>query len=160
MWDKCSLTRNWICCPCSGRWNLNHWITRRRPVTFFFPSWYCHLCCEHQKASGNNLKASRRGWEPCSAGHVFRRERGTSFDLLASGLLRWLIGKEPTCQCRRHGRPGFDPWVWKIPWRGHGKPLQDSCLENPTDEEALAGYSPWGCKESDMTEHAQDQGQA
>ena len=24
-------------------------------------------------------------------------------------------GKEPTCQCRRHKRPGFDPWVRKIP---------------------------------------------
>ena len=30
------------------------------------------------------------------------------------GLPRWLSGKEPTCQCRR---PGFDPWVRRIPWR-------------------------------------------
>ena len=26
-------------------------------------------------------------------------------------------GKEPTCQCRRHKRHGFDTWVGKIPWR-------------------------------------------
>ena len=26
-------------------------------------------------------------------------------------------GKEPTCQCRRCKRHGFDPWVRKIPWR-------------------------------------------
>ena len=26
-------------------------------------------------------------------------------------------GKDPTCQCKRHERPGFDPWVGKIPWR-------------------------------------------
>ena len=26
-------------------------------------------------------------------------------------------GKEPTCQCRRHKRHGYDPWVRKIPWR-------------------------------------------
>ena len=26
-------------------------------------------------------------------------------------------GKEPTCQCRRHKRSGFNPWVGKIPWR-------------------------------------------
>jgi len=26
-------------------------------------------------------------------------------------------GKEPACQCRRHERSGFDPWVGKIPWR-------------------------------------------
>ena len=26
-------------------------------------------------------------------------------------------GKEPTCQCRRHKRPGFNPWFRKIPWK-------------------------------------------
>ena len=26
-------------------------------------------------------------------------------------------GKEPACQCRRHKRQGFDPWVRKILWR-------------------------------------------
>ena len=26
-------------------------------------------------------------------------------------------GKEPTCQCRRHRRRGFDRWIVKIPWR-------------------------------------------
>ena len=26
-------------------------------------------------------------------------------------------GKEPTCQCRRCKKRGFDPWVGKIPWR-------------------------------------------
>ena len=25
-------------------------------------------------------------------------------------------GKEPACQCRRHKRREFDPWVRKIPW--------------------------------------------
>ena len=27
-----------------------------------------------------------------------------------------------------------DPWVGTIPWRGHGNPLQYSCLENPIEE--------------------------
>ena len=27
---------------------------------------------------------------------------------------KWLSGKESACQCRR---PGFNPWVGKIPWR-------------------------------------------
>ena len=31
-------------------------------------------------------------------------------------------GKEPTCQCRRHKRSGFDPWVGKIPWRKAWQP--------------------------------------
>ena len=35
-------------------------------------------------------------------------------------------GKEPTCQCRRHKRLGFNPWVRKIPGGGHGSPLQST----------------------------------
>ena len=34
----------------------------------------------------------------------------------------------------------------------HGNPLQYCCLENPHGQRSLAGYSPWGCKESDITE--------
>ena len=34
-------------------------------------------------------------------------------------------------------RPGFDPWVKKIPWRRNDNPLQYSCLENPMDRGAL-----------------------
>ena len=33
-------------------------------------------------------------------------------------------------------------------------PLQDSCLENPHGQRSLAGYSPWGGRELDMTEVA------
>ena len=56
-------------------------------------------------------------------------------------------GKEPACQCRRCKRRGFDPWVRKewlptpvfLPGESHG-------------QRSLAGYSPQGCKELDMTE--------
>ena len=36
---------------------------------------------------------------------------------------------------------------------GHGNPFQYSCLENPMDKRSLLGYSPWGGKELDTTEH-------
>ena len=37
---------------------------------------------------------------------------------------------------------------------GKGNPLQYSCLGTPMDKRgSQATYSPWGCKESDMTEH-------
>ena len=35
---------------------------------------------------------------------------------------------------------------------GYGNPLQYSCLENPRGQRSLVGYSPWGCKEQDITE--------
>ena len=38
------------------------------------------------------------------------------------------------------------------PGEGNGNPLQYSRLENPHGQRSLAGYSPWGHKESDTTE--------
>ena len=47
---------------------------------------------------------------------------------------------------------GLIPGSGRSPGGGYGNPLQYSCLENPTDKRSLAGYSPWGSKELDMTE--------
>ena len=47
---------------------------------------------------------------------------------------------------------GSIPGLGRFPGGGHGNPLQDSCLENPMDRGAQPVDSPWGCKESDMTE--------
>ena len=48
---------------------------------------------------------------------------------------------------------GSVPGLGRTPGEGHGNPLQYSCLENPMDRDCrLAGYSPWGRKESDTTE--------
>ena len=58
-------------------------------------------------------------------------------------------GKESACNA---GDLGLIPGLGKYPGGGHGNPLQYSCLENPHGQRSLAGYSPWGCKESDTTE--------
>ena len=50
------------------------------------------------------------------------------------------------------GDLGLIPWLGRPPGRGHGKPLQYSCLENPHGQRSLAGYTPWAPKESDTTE--------
>ena len=34
-------------------------------------------------------------------------------------------GEEPACQCKRHNRHGFDPWVRKIPWRRAWQPTPE-----------------------------------
>ena len=44
------------------------------------------------------------------------------------------------------------PGLGRYPGGGHGNPLQYSCLEFH-GQRSLAGYSPWGHKESDVTEH-------
>ena len=47
------------------------------------------------------------------------------------------------------------PGSGRSPGGGHGNPLQYSCLENPHGQRSLAGYSPQGYKELDMTEVTQ-----
>ena len=47
---------------------------------------------------------------------------------------------------------GLIPGLGRFPGEGHDNPLQYSCLENPYGQRNLAGYSPWGRKELDMTE--------
>ena len=58
-------------------------------------------------------------------------------------LLRWLSGKEPVCQCRRHKRCRFDPWVRKIPWRRVWQPTIVLLPGKSHERRRLAGYSPW-----------------
>ena len=49
--------------------------------------------------------------------------------------------------------PGSIPGLGRSSGEGNGNPLQYSCLENSMDKSSLAGYSPQGHKESDMTAH-------
>ena len=43
-------------------------------------------------------------------------------------------------------------WVRKIPWRREWQPIPVFLPGECHGQRSLAGYSPWDCKESDMTE--------
>ena len=68
------------------------------------------------------------------------------------GFLGATRGKEPACQCRRHKRPGFSPWVRKIPWRRAWQPTPVFLPGKFHGQRSLEGYSLLGHKESGMTE--------
>ena len=57
--------------------------------------------------------------ELCDALHPWEGEFFLNFywSIVASGLPGDASGKEPACQCKRHKRHRFNPWVKKIPWR-------------------------------------------
>ena len=57
--------------------------------------------------------------------------------------------KKSSCDA---GDLGFIPGLGRSPGGGCGNPLQYSFLENPHRQRSLVGYSPWGRKESDLTE--------
>ena len=50
------------------------------------------------------------------------------------------------------GDLGSIPRLGRSPGGGHNNPLQYFCLENPHGQRRLTGYSPWSCKELDMTQ--------
>ena len=71
-----------------------------------------------------------------------------------AGLLRYKLvlttgfpggsdGKESSCNA---GDLDLIPGLGRSPGRGHGNPLQYSCLENPHGQRSLVCYSPWGRK--------------
>ena len=61
-------------------------------------------------------------------------------------------GKQLACQCRRHKRLGFNPWVGKIPWRREGQPTPVFLPGESHGQRSLVGCSPWGRKELDTTQ--------
>ena len=59
------------------------------------------------------------------------------------------------CQCRRCKRHGFDPRVRKMPWRRARQPTPAFLPEESHEQSILAGYSAWGCKQSEwLSMHA------
>ena len=69
-------------------------------------------------------------------------------------LPRWLSGNASACQCRSRRRREFNPWVGKILWRRAWQPTPVFLPGESHGQRHLVGYSPWGHKELDKTEHA------
>ena len=67
----------------------------------------------------------------------------------ASLVAQKVKGKELSCQCRRCG---FDSWVRMILWRRKWKTTLIFLPRKFHVQRSLRGYSPWGHKQSDMTE--------
>jgi len=63
-------------------------------------------------------------------------------EALLKGVSQWCSGKESTCQCRRHKRCKFNPWVGKIPWRRKGQPVPVFLPRKSHGQRSLEGYSP------------------
>ena len=58
----------------------------------------------------------------------------TDFIFLGSKITRGFPGgSDGKSVCLQCERPGFNPWVRKIPWRREGYPFQYSGLENSMD---------------------------
>ena len=94
------------------------------------------VCVQQQKI----LHATTETW--CSQiNKQLKKLRCSGYQIF--GLPLWLSYLRICLQC---GRPGFDPWVRKIPWRRERLPTP---VFGPGEFHGL--YSPWGHKESGIT---------
>ena len=69
------------------------------------------------------------------------------------GLPKWRSGRESACQCSRHRRCRFNPWVGNMPSRRKWQPTPVFLPGKSPRQRRLVGYSPEGHKESDRAEH-------
>ena len=93
---------------------------------------------------------------PGSSVHGILQAR--TLEWVAISFSQLIIPKDQTQFCEPPGKPEcmtprFHPWVQKIPWRRKCLPTLVFLPGESQDQRSLAGYSPWGCEESDMTEH-------
>ena len=66
-----------------------------------------------------------------------------------------VVVKNPSANAGDAGDVGsIPPWLRKSLWRWEWKSTPVLLPGKPHGQRSLAGYSPWGCKELDTTEHA------
>ena len=64
----------------------------------------------------------------------------------------WLSGKESACSAGVARDTGSIPGSGRFPWRSAWQPTPVFLSGESHGQRSLAGYSPWGCKESDTAE--------
>ena len=67
--------------------------------------------------------------------------------MFGASLMAHMVKNLPECR-----RPGYDPWVSKIPWRRKWQSTPVFLPGRFHGLRSLVGYSPWSLNESEMTE--------
>ena len=108
--------------------------------------------CESTEPFPRGSILSTSNGDPCLFIFIFLDSRDTLKTIPRLQITRQacISLEEPTCQCRRHKRHGFNPWVRKIPWRRARQPTSVLLSGESHGQRSLAGYR--GHKESDTTE--------
>ena len=98
----------------------------------------------HQSSQSESVPC--RVSESHGLAHTDQIARQSSAQLEAF-LAAQTVKDPPACR-----RPRFDPWVGEIPWRRAWQPTTVFLPGESHGQRSLVGRSPWGRKESDMTE--------
>ena len=74
--------------------------------------------------------------------------------MLIMGFPGGTVDKESVCKCRRCKSHRFNPGARKITWRRKWQLTLVFLPGKFYGQRSMLGYSPWGYKESDKTEHS------
>ena len=124
------------------------WETQFRPLGQEDP-------LEKEMATRSSILVQKIPWpeEPGGLQSMGSQRVRLHFLFLSMNFLGGTNGKEPISQCSRQKRPGFNPWVGNITWRRKGQSTSVFLPGESHGQRSLVGYSSWGCKESNTTEH-------
>ena len=112
-------------------------------VNFSIMSMYCYFYHKNRNKNNNDKQQL-----------ALNTYRMPVYWILDTGFPGGSRYKESACQYRKHKRRGFDPWLGRIPWRRKWLSAPVFLPEKFHGQRSLAGYSPWGRKESDKTDRA------
>ena len=141
--------------PVSENWQWQ--IKIIMPLTLWFSLPDVSLCMARLHSSGFGRERQRpKRSHPSSLifrTNKYKTQQALYFKFVYRGIgtLASLIAQmlRICLWCRR---PRLDPWVRKMPWRREWQPTPVFLPGELHGQGSLVGYSPWVCKELDMTE--------
>ena len=94
-----------------------------------------HLLCSASNSAFTSVNTWFLSFEKISIELAFPESY-----MLSCSFPGGISGKETACQCRRHKRHGFDPWVRKIPWRRVWQPTPVLLSGESYGQRSLEGF--------------------
>ena len=106
----------------------------------------CLLHCQADSLPLCHLKKCYWSWSRINIHLCWKLDRSSQYLAISKRLDEGFPGgisdKEPSCQCKRHKRRGFNPWVRKTPWRRAWEPTPIFLPGKFHGQRSLACYSP------------------
>ena len=120
----------------------------------YFRTWvFCSISLNSVPLSPHSLSPKPSLFLKCSSELDLCMTHHLNMLHMTNGLPRWSSGKETACQCKRLRRRGFSAQAGKILWNRKWQPTPVFLPGESHGQRSLLGYSPWGCKQLDMTKH-------
>ena len=134
----------WLISPSAILYRSIHIVAKGRISFFFRVPLYIYGLPGSSGCKESTCNAGNPSWIP-GLGRPSRKGKGYPLQYSWAALVAWTVKNQ-------WGRPGFDPWIGKIPWRRERLPTPVFLPGEFHGQRSQTGYSPGGCKESDITE--------